>query len=56
MNVQEMKQAACAVIDRHAEELLALNQSIFEEPELGYKEFKTAGKIKIGRASCRERV
>ena len=41
-----MKQAACAVIDRHAEELLALNQSIFEEPELGYKEFKTAGKIK----------
>ncbi|MDD6316417.1 MAG: amidohydrolase [Clostridia bacterium] len=46
MNVQEMKQAACAVIDRHAEELLALNQSIFEEPELGYKEFKTAGKIK----------
>ena len=46
MTVNEMKQAACAVIDKHAQELLDLNQSIFEEPELGYKEFKTAEKIK----------
>lgn len=46
MNVQEMKKAACAVIDRHAEELIALNDSIYREPELGYKEFKTAAKMK----------
>ena len=46
MTVNEMKQAACAVIDKHGDELIALNQSIFEEPELGYKEFKTAAKVK----------
>jgi len=46
MTVNEMKQAACAVIDKHADELLELNQAIFVEPELGYKEFKTADKIK----------
>ncbi|MBQ2690730.1 MAG: amidohydrolase [Clostridia bacterium] len=46
MTVQEMKKAACEVIDKHADELIALNQSIFEEPELGYKEFKTAEKVK----------
>ncbi len=46
MTVNEMKQAACAVIDKHGDELISLNQSIFEEPELGYKEFKTAAKVK----------
>lgn len=46
MTVTEMKKAACDVIDKRADELLALHQSIFEEPELGYKEFKTAAKVK----------
>ncbi len=46
MTTAEMKKRACEVIDKHADELLELNQSIFAEPELGYKEFKTAAKIK----------
>jgi len=46
MNVNEMKAAACAVIDKHAEDIISLGDSIFQEPELGYKEFKTAEKVK----------
>ena len=46
MTVQEMKKAACQTIDRNADKIIALGESIFREPELGYKEFKTAAKIK----------
>ena len=46
MNVAEMKKAACEAIDNYADKLIALQESIFNEPELGYKEFKTAAKIK----------
>ncbi|MBQ1271224.1 MAG: peptidase dimerization domain-containing protein [Clostridia bacterium] len=46
MTVQEMKKAVCEAIDNHAQELIELTESIFNEPELGYKEFKTAGKVK----------
>ena len=46
MTVREMKAAACAAIDNHREELIELARSIEREPELGYKEFKTAAKIK----------
>ena len=45
MNVNEMKAAACAAIDANADKIIALGESIFEEPELGYKEFKTAAKV-----------
>lgn len=43
---QELKQAACEAIDRNREKIIALGDAIFSEPELGYKEFKTAAKIK----------
>ena len=43
---EELKQAACAAIDAHREEIIALGDSIFAEPELGFKEFKTAEKVK----------
>lgn len=45
MNVQEMKKLACEAIDKNADKITALAESIFAEPELGYKEFKTAAKV-----------
>lgn len=42
---QQLKDAAIAAIDKHAEEITALGNSIYNEPELGYKEFKTAKKF-----------
>ena len=45
MTVEEMKKLACETIDKHAQELIDLNHNIFLEPELGYKEFKTAKKF-----------
>jgi len=46
MTVEQMKQAACKAIDDNAQKILDLEYSIRTEPELGYKEFKTAAKIK----------
>jgi len=37
-----LKQQVCAAIDEHREELIALGNKIFENPELGYKEFETS--------------
>ena len=46
MTSQEMKQLVCQVIDRNRDKIIAIGESIFKEPELGYKEFKTAEKVK----------
>ena len=46
MTTAEMKAAACAAIDKNADKIIALGESIYREPELGYKEFKTSAKIK----------
>jgi len=46
MTVQEMKAAVCAAIDKNADKINAIAESIFAEPELGYKEVKTAAKVK----------
>ena len=46
MTVQEMKAAVCAAIDKNAAKINAIAESIFAEPELGYKEVKTAAKVK----------
>ena len=43
---QELKQRAIAAIDKNRDKIIALGDSIFSEPELGYKEFKTSEKIK----------
>lgn len=43
---EELKKLACSAIDENRQEICGLGRSIFEEPELGYKEFKTAEKIK----------
>lgn len=46
MTTQEMKQRICEAIDRNRDKIIAIGESIFKEPELGYKEFKTAEKVK----------
>src|SRR5674476_1409374 len=43
---EELKKIACAAIDAKRQELITLGDSIFSEPELGFKEVKTAAKIK----------
>jgi len=42
---QELKDMAIKAIDDKREKIAALGDSIFVEPELGYKEYKTADKI-----------
>ena len=46
MTVDQLKAAVCRAIDDHAQKIIDLGESIFREPELGYKEFKTAAKVK----------
>lgn len=46
MTVQEMKNRVCEAIDRRAADIIGAAESIFAEPELGYKEYKTAAKVK----------
>ena len=46
MNIQKMKKLACEAIDRNAAKITEIAESIFAEPELGYKEVKTAAKVK----------
>lgn len=43
---EELKKRACDAIERNRDKIIAIGESVFEEPELGYKEFKTAEKIK----------
>jgi len=46
MELQELKNRALASVDKNADRIIAIGESIFAEPELGYKEFKTAEKVK----------
>ncbi len=43
---EELKQLAIDAIDKRRDDIIKIGDSIFEEPELGFKEFKTADKIK----------
>ena len=43
---EELKKRACEAIDKNRDKIIELGESILTEPELGYKEFKTADKIK----------
>ena len=42
----ERKRILCDTVDRYAEDILAFYESVYSEPELGYKEWKTAEKTK----------
>ena len=39
---EELKQAACAAIDRHGDAIIAVSRDILEHPEPGYREYRTA--------------
>ena len=39
---EELKRAACAAIDRHSNDLIAVSRDILEHPEPGYSEYRTA--------------
>lgn len=43
---EELKKAACDAIDKNRDRIIAFGDSIFAEPELGYKEFKTSKKFR----------
>lgn len=43
--MEKLKQLVCARIDAQAEQVIEIVKSIEKEPELGYKEYKTAAKV-----------
>jgi len=43
---EELKKLAIEAIDKRREEIFAIGDSVYKEPELGYKEFKTSNKVK----------
>lgn len=45
MTKEELKQKVCDVIDKRAEDIMSFGTSVFNEPELGYKETKTSAKV-----------
>ena len=51
MEIKKLKERVCQAIEANAQEIIDLGESIFAEPELGYKEFKTAEKVKKAFAS-----
>lgn len=45
MTREELKQAACAAIDRAGPQLIAFGEDILRHPELGYREERTGGRV-----------
>ncbi|KMO85945.1 amidohydrolase [Megasphaera cerevisiae DSM 20462] len=45
MNKEELKLQVCAAVEKRAREMVEFGQSVFDEPELGYKELKTSEKV-----------
>ncbi|SFM29757.1 amidohydrolase [Pelosinus propionicus] len=45
MKKEELKQKICQAIEANKEQIFALGESIYKEPELGFKETKTASKV-----------
>lgn len=45
MTKEILKEKACATIDAYADKIKAICASINDEPELGFKEVKTAAKV-----------
>lgn len=46
MTIEMMKKAVCRAVDRRRKEIIAIGDRIWREPELGFKEFKTAALVK----------
>lgn len=45
MTKEELKQKVCQAIEARQEQIIELGESIYREPELGFKETKTAAKV-----------
>jgi metal-dependent amidase/aminoacylase/carboxypeptidase family protein len=45
METAELKRRVCEAIDRHREGIIGLGRTIRDNPELGFKEFKTAATV-----------
>ncbi|MDP2872564.1 MAG: amidohydrolase [Bacillota bacterium] len=45
MDKQQLKQRVWDAIDRRADEIIAFGRDVFQHPELGYKEHRTAAKV-----------
>jgi amidohydrolase len=43
---QLLKQAVCDAVDRHRDRVIGVGEAIMDEPELGFKEVKTAARVK----------
>lgn len=46
MNLEQLKARACETVEKNRDKIIAIGKSILKEPELGYKEVKTAQKVK----------
>ncbi|MGI5900038.1 MAG: amidohydrolase [Christensenellales bacterium] len=45
MSPEQMKQAVCAAIDEKRDEIIEIGRTIFQNPELGFKEWKTSSLV-----------
>lgn len=45
MTKEELKQRICDAVEKRADDIMNFGQSVFTEPELGYKEVKTSAKV-----------
>ena len=43
--MDKIEQKIVDLIERHKDEIIAIGRDIWNEPELGYKEYQTAGKF-----------
>ena len=41
-----LKNQVCEAIDRHEKKIVDLGEAIMDDPELGFKEERTAGRVK----------
>jgi amidohydrolase len=44
-DIQQLKQSVCDAVDRHRDRVVEVGESIMDEPELGFKEVKTAARV-----------
>ena len=42
---ERLKQAVCDAVDRHRDRVVGVGEAIMDEPELGFKEMKTAQRV-----------
>ncbi|HQA60269.1 MAG TPA: hypothetical protein PK768_04545, partial [Tepidanaerobacteraceae bacterium] len=46
MDKEQLKEQVSQAIDKHRDEIIRIGEQIFNNPELGYKEYKTSALVK----------